>query len=92
MPAMTESLLLKFRAKDTTYGVTRSTIKALAHELELSETQVIHIALSKLAADTLPAYEPDDGALTAKQLAAVRRDAAKHMPRGKTLERQALFS
>jgi HD superfamily phosphohydrolase YqeK len=92
MPALNESLLLKFRAKDTSYGVTRSTIKALASELEVSETQVIHLALSKFAADVLPAYEPDDGALTAKQLAAVRHDAAKHMPQGKTLERQALFS
>ncbi len=92
MPALTESLLLKFRSKDTSYGVTRNTIKALANELDVSETQVIHIALSKFAADILPAYEPDDGALTAKQLAALKQDAAKHMPQGKTLERQALFS
>lgn len=92
MPALAENLLLKFRAKDSAYGVTRSTIKALAIELDVTETQVIHIALSKFAADVLPAYEPDDGSLTPKQMTALRQDAAKHAPQGKTLSRQHLFS
>jgi hypothetical protein len=91
MAAHAENLLLKFRAKDTSYGVTRSTIKALANELDVTETQVIHIALSQFARDTLPAYAPDDGALSPKQMAALRKDAAKHMPKGKTLSRQDLF-
>ena len=92
MPAVAENLLLKFRAKDTAYGLTRNTLRSLAEELDVTETQVIHIALSKFAADVLPAYAPDDGALSHKQIAALRKDAAKHMPSGKTLERQALFS
>lgn len=92
MQAQANNLLLKFRTKDTAYGVTRSTIKALADELDVTETQVIHIALSKFAQDHLPAYEPDDGALSAKQIAALRKDAAAHLPKGKTLSKTTLFS
>ena len=74
----TTQLLLKFRDRDTRYGdtrygdtrygVTRSTVKSLAEELQVSETQVVHLALSKLAEEVLPAYELDDGPLTAAQL------------------------
>lgn len=91
MLATSENLLVKFRAKDTRFGVTRSTVKALAAELDVSETQVIHMALSKFADDVLPAYEPDEGPLTAPQIAALRKDAAKHLPKGKVLARQDLF-
>ena len=91
MQAINDNLLVKFRVKDTQFGVTRSTVKALATELDLSETQVIHMALSKFASDVLPAYAPDDGPLTAKQIAAIRKDAAKHLPKGKLLSRLDLF-
>ena len=86
-----DNLLLKFRARDTRTGVTRGTVKALAQELDLNETQVIHLALSRLAADVLPAYAPDDGPLTAGQVKALREDADKHLPKGKTLSKQVLF-
>jgi hypothetical protein len=92
MHAASENLLIKFRAKDTAFGVTRTTVKAIAAELDVSETQVIHMALSKFAGDVLPAYAPDDGPLTAKQIAAIRKDAAKHLPKGKVLARQDLFA
>lgn len=91
MQAVSDTLLVKFRAKDTQFGVTRTTVKALATELDVSETQVIHMALSRFAGDVLPAYAPDDGPLTAKQIAAIRKDAAKHLPQGKVLARQDLF-
>ncbi|WP_304350042.1 hypothetical protein [Comamonas testosteroni] len=87
-----DTLLVKFRAKDTNLGVTRGTVKEMAKELDLNETQVIHMALSKFAAEILPAYEPDDGPLTAKQLKALRKDAQQHMPKGKTLSKEALFA
>lgn len=87
-----ESLLVKFRAKDTQFGVTRRTVKALAQELDVNETQVIHMALSKFATDVLPAYAPDDGPLTAKQLKALRKDAAKHLPKGNLISREVLFA
>lgn len=85
------SLLLKFRTRDTRFGVTRDTVKALASELDVSETQVVHMALSKLAEEMLPSYEPDEGPLTARQLASVRRAAKAGMPKGKVIDRQKLF-
>lgn len=91
MTAANDNLLLKFRSKDTQFGVTRSTVRAMAAELDVSETQVIHMALAKLAPDVLPAYEADDGPLTAKQIAAIRKDAAATLPKGKVLLREDLF-
>ena len=91
MTVASENLLVKFRSRDTQFGVTRRTVKALAKELDMNETQVIHIALSKLASDVLPAYELDDGPLTAKQVAALRQDVEKHFPRGKLISRASLF-
>jgi hypothetical protein len=92
MSVTSENLLVKFRSKDTQFGVTRRTVKALAKELDVNETQVIHMALSKFASDVLPAYVPDDGPLTAKQIKALRKDADKHLPTGKTLSKQTLFA
>lgn len=92
MTVVSTNLLVKFRSKDTPFGVTRKTVKALAKELDVNETQVIHMALSKFASDMLPAYAPDDGPLTAKQIAALRKDAAKHLPKGKTLSKETLFA
>ena len=91
MPAVADSLLLKFRSKNTRFGVTRDTVKALASVLDVTETQLVHIALSKLAEETLPSYEPDDGPLTASQLASVRKAAKSSMPKGKLLDKQSLF-
>jgi hypothetical protein len=91
MTTASNSLLVKFRAKDTPFGVTRETVKAIASELDISETQVVHMALSKFAEEVLPAYEPDDGPLTARQIAALRKDAKARLPKGKVLHRQNLF-
>ena len=92
MTAASENLLMKFRSKDTQFGVTRGTVKAMAKELDVNETQVIHMALSRFASDVLPTYAPDDGPLSAKKIKALRKDAAKHLPTGKTLSREALFA
>ena len=89
--AETAGFLLKFRAADSSYGVTRGTVKAISNALGLTETQVVHIALSKLAQEVLPAYEPDDGPLTQQQLAALRRDAKERLAKGEVLSRQSLF-
>jgi hypothetical protein len=91
MPVTNDSLLLKFRPTDSAVGVTRQTVKAMARRLGVPETQIVHLALSKLALETLPGYEADDGPLTARQLAAVKADATKHMPKGKVLSEQSLF-
>jgi hypothetical protein len=87
----TDSLLLKFRAKDTRQGVTRSTLKAIAAELDATETQVVHMALSKLAEEVLPAYEADDGPLSAKDLKTVQAIAKPNLPRGKVIVRKTLL-
>lgn len=91
MATASENLLVKFRTKDTQFGVTRRTVKALAKKLDVNETQVIHMALSKFATDVLPAYAPDDGPLTAQQVKALRKDAEKHLPKGKILVKDTLF-
>ena len=83
--------LLKFRTADSSYGVTRGTVKAISDALGLTETQVVHIALSKLAEEVLPAYEPDDGPLTQEQLAALRRDAKERLAKGEVRSSQSLF-
>ena len=92
MKASNKKLLIKFRSKDTQFGVTRTPVKSIAKELDVNKTQVIYLALSKFATDVLPAYAPDDGPLTAKQVLALRKDAAKHLPKGKPLSRETLFA
>ena len=91
MTTTAPSLLLKFRAKDTRFGVTRATVRALANEMDTTETQVVHMALSRLALDVLPAYAPDDGPLTAVQMATVKKLAKASLPKGKVLAKQDLF-
>lgn len=91
MSKVQDSMLLKFRTKDTRFGVTRNTVKALAGELDTTETAVVHMALSKLAEEMLPAYEQDAGPLTARELASVRRVAKKALPKGKVLDVKSLF-
>jgi hypothetical protein len=72
-PASGGGILLRYRDRDTAYGVTRRTTTRLAQTLGVSETQVVHIALANLARQTLPDYEADEGPLTAEQLAAIDR-------------------
>lgn len=86
-----ENLLVKFRSKDTQLGVTRETVKTLAKKLNVSEKQVVHMALSKLASEVLPAYALDDGPLTDKQIAALRVDVEMHFPRSKLISSTSLF-
>ncbi len=90
MPSLS-SLLLKFRLKDTQFGVTRDTVKKMAAMYDLSETEIVHMALSRMAKDDLPAYEADDGPLTARELKAVRKIAMTRLPTGKVLSKQTLF-
>jgi hypothetical protein len=91
MPPSSSGLLLKFRRRDTLFGVTRDTVKKMATLYDLSETEIVHMALSRMAKDDLPAYEPDDGPLTARELNAVRKVAAASLPTGKLLLKQTLF-
>ena len=75
-----DQLLLRFRPTDTQKGISRATVRKLAEYLGFTgEAQVIHYAVCKLAKEVLPSYEADDGELTPKQLAAIR----KAIPQGR---------
>jgi len=87
---MSDKLLLKFREKDTSYGVTRETLKALAAELDTTETMVIHLAVSRFAKEILPSYEADDGPLSSPYLAWLERVAREQLPKGKVIRRKSL--
>lgn len=91
MPATPSSLLLKFRARDTQFGVTRKTVKAMAAHFDLSETEVVHMALSRMARESLPAYEADEGPLSTRDLAALRKTADAALPKGHVVKKQSLF-
>ena len=91
MAPATSSLLLKFRTRDTQFGVTRETVKAMAEHFDLSETEVVHMALSRMAKEELPAYEADDGPLPAKDIKALRKVAAAALPQGRVVKKQSLF-
>lgn len=80
-------LLLRYRDRDTAYGVTRRTTTRLAERLGLSETQVVHVALANLARQALPRYEVDNGPLTSEQLAAI----GKLVPQGRLKRSRRLF-
>ena len=88
---MSDKLLVAFRTKDTVYGVTRSTLKALSDELDMNETTVVHLALSRLARELLPAYEPDEGPLKRTDLERLRKAAKARLPKGKVVSTKSLF-
>lgn len=88
---MSDELLLKFRARSTTFGVTRETLKALAAELDLSETMVIHLAVARFASEVLPAYEADEGPLPPSYVAWLRKSAEARLPKGKVISKKSLL-
>jgi hypothetical protein len=81
-------IAFRYRMVDTAAGVTRDTVKRLAAQLGVDETQAIHHALRQLAIKLLPQYEADDGALTASQVRQIKKSA----PQGaKRSVRSSLF-
>ena len=84
----TDQIAFRYRANDSSTGVTRETAKRLAERLGVDETQAIHLALHAMAAKVLPQYETDDGPLTSAQLRQIRKRA----PQGKKrMLRSSLF-
>lgn len=77
--ARPDQLLFRLRSTDSDAGVSRETLSRLAVTLGIKETQVLHYAVRQLARDVLPAYEADDGPLSATQLRAIR----KAVPQGR---------
>ncbi|MGA8513290.1 MAG: hypothetical protein WB821_00780 [Burkholderiaceae bacterium] len=71
-----DALLMRFQPTDTASKVSRATLTRLAKQLGYKrESEVLHYAVRKLADEVLPTYEQDDGPLSAKQLAAIRKAA-----------------
>jgi hypothetical protein len=64
----------------------------LVLELNMSQKKVVHAALSRLVIDASTTYPPDDGHLTKKQVAALRKDAKKRLPNGITTSKKVLFA
>ena len=90
MPARTASsqIAFRYRAVDSSTGITRETAKRLADYLGVDETQAIHQALHELALKVLPQYEADDGPLTSLQV----RQIKKRVPQdSKRSVRSSLF-
>lgn len=70
----TDALLMRFQPTDTATKVSRATLTKLAKQLGYKrESEVLHYAVRKLANEALSTYEPVDGLLTKKQLAAIRK-------------------
>ena len=86
-PSSSNGILLRYRERDTAYGVTRQTTARIAENLGLSETQVVHVALANLARQTLPRYEVDNGPLSEKQMDEIDR----LQPPGRMKVKQSLF-
>ncbi|MFM2009386.1 MAG: hypothetical protein RIR02_1336 [Pseudomonadota bacterium] len=77
MKSTPAQIAFRYRANDSSTGVTRTTTKRLANVLGVDETQVIHLALHELATKFLPQYEADDGALTKTQINQIKKTAPK---------------
>ena len=77
MRTASTQIAFRYRPRDSATGVTRNTAKLLASTLGVDETQVIHLALHALAAQVLPQYEVDEGALTKAQLSQIQKSAPK---------------
>lgn len=71
--AAASKLLLQFREKETMFGVTRKTVRKMAEQLGLSDTETALLALARLRDSLLPAYELDEGPLSEKQMNAIRK-------------------
>jgi antitoxin component of RelBE/YafQ-DinJ toxin-antitoxin module len=81
-------MLFRYRGADTIAGVSRKTTARVAKALGLTETQTIHLALARLAREALPRYVADNGALTTKQVRAIK----KLEPQGRMVASENLFS
>lgn len=68
-----DQIAFRYRAADSTSGVTRRTARRLAAQLGVDETQAIHQALRELAVRVLPQYEADDTPLTEAQQRQIRK-------------------
>lgn len=75
----TRNIWLHFPPTDTADAISRTTLSRLAACVVMTETETIHYALKLLVQKELPTYGPDEGDLTARQIAAIR----ERVPQGR---------
>lgn len=86
-------LVLNFRKRNSACGVTRETWKEVADKMGLTETQTLHIAMSRLAQE-MGLIERGDGSLplpSAAEITELEQCLLADKPRGLTLERRSLM-
>lgn len=88
---MAKMFSVMLRSKDSAIGVTQDTLQAIADELGLTQSAVVHLALARFAKEVLPTYEQDIGPLTSKDLAHLRRAANPKLQEGKPVRRRTLL-
>jgi hypothetical protein len=87
-PKARPKILFAFLDQDTPTGVSLETADKLQRVLKVeSRTEVIHLALAKMAQSTLPRYEADDGPVREEVLAEIRR----RVPQGRLKKAKSLF-
>lgn len=75
------SFLFRLRSQDTPTAISSETFEKLIHETGLSKTDLLHLALRKMADDYLPRYEADDAEITEAQIQYLRDiSPAKDIP------------
>lgn len=76
------ALLLKFKDADTANTVTRATVRRMSEALGFNDTQVVQYALARLRSEVLPAYEADDGPLSASAIRQLKKlaDQSDYQP------------
>ncbi|MBZ3802417.1 hypothetical protein K9O81_18785 [Leclercia adecarboxylata] len=75
------SFLFRLRGQDTPTGISSDTFEKLIQETGLSKTDLLHLALRKMADEYLPRYELDDADITEAQIQYLRDiSPAKNIP------------
>ncbi|EMA4137827.1 hypothetical protein ACYAO4_004009 [Cronobacter turicensis] len=75
------SFLFRLRSQDTPNGISSETFDKLIQETGLSKTDLLHLALRKMADEYLPHYEADEGDITEAQIQYLRDiSPAKDIP------------
>jgi hypothetical protein len=72
-------------------ATTRETLKAMAERFDISETEVVHMVPALVAEEALPAYQADDGPLTACAIKELRRNSNRALPKGSVVNKRSLF-
>ena len=75
------SFLFRLRSQDTLNGVSDETLNKLIKKTGMNKTEVLHLALRKLADEYLPSYEAEENDFTDTQIQYLRDNSpAKHVP------------